>query len=80
MASRRVFLLETKFEGILKFYCLVAVLCDVVKVRLPPSKKICVICFIESPFKMMENACYFILSQDISYLKIFNFFHDFLVM
>ena len=26
MANRRVFLLETNFEGILKIYCLVAVL------------------------------------------------------
>ena len=41
----------------------------VLKVALSPYKKICVICLIESPLKMMRNAFYFILktfrSQDI---------------
>ena len=41
----------------------------ILKVRLSPYKKICVICLIESPLKMMKNAFYFILktfrSQDI---------------
>ena len=29
-------------------------------VGLSPSKKICIICFIESPLKIMKNAFYFI--------------------
>ena len=43
-----------------------------VKVGLSPSKKICVICLIESPFKMMKNAFYFILIA-LFVLKIFKF-------
>ena len=43
------------------------------KVRLSPSKKIRVICFIESPLKMMKNTFYFILKV-IFVLKIFQFF------
>ena len=43
-----------------------------IKVRLSPSKKICVICLIESPLKMMKNAFYFILKA-IFILKIFKF-------
>ena len=31
------------------------------KVGFSPSKKICFICFHESPLKMMENTFYFIL-------------------
>ena len=42
------------------------------KVRLPPSKKICVICLIESPLKMLKNAFYFILKA-LFVLKIFKF-------
>ena len=42
------------------------------KVGLSPSKKNCVICFIESPLKMMKNACYFIL-KSLFILKIFMF-------
>ena len=42
------------------------------KVGLSPSKKICVICLIESPFKMMKNAFYFILIA-LFVLKIFTF-------
>ena len=42
------------------------------KVGLPPSKKIFVICFKESPFKMMKNAFYFILKV-FFVLKIFEF-------
>ena len=42
------------------------------KVGLLPSKKIYVICFIESPLRMMKNAFYFILKALIV-LKIFKF-------
>ena len=41
-------------------------------VGLSPSKKICVICLIESPLKMMKNAFYFILKA-FFVLKIFKF-------
>ena len=34
---------------------------EFLKVGLSPSKKICVICFIESLLKMIKNAFYFIL-------------------
>ena len=43
-----------------------------VKVGLSPSKKTCVICFIESPLKIMKNDFYFIL-KSLSILKIFKF-------
>ena len=43
-----------------------------VKVGLPPSKKICVICLTESPLKMMKNTFYFILKA-LFVLKIFKF-------
>ena len=49
------------------------------KVGLSPSKKIYVICVIESPLKMMKNAFYFILKA-FFILKILIFCHDFLVM
>ena len=42
------------------------------KVELSPSKKICVICLIESPLEMMKNAFYFILKA-LFVLKIFKF-------
>ena len=42
------------------------------KVGLSPSKKNCVICFLENPLKMMENAFYFILKA-LFILKIFKF-------
>ena len=42
------------------------------KVGLSPSKKISVICFIESPLKMMKNAFYFILKA-LFILKMFKF-------
>ena len=42
------------------------------KVGLSPSKKMCVICFIESPLKMMKNAFYFV-SKALFVLKIFTF-------
>ena len=45
---------------------------DKLKVGLSPSKKNCVICFIESPLKMMKNAFYFILKA-LFVLKIFKF-------
>ena len=44
-----------------------------VKGGLSPSKKICFICFIESPLKIMKNAFYFIL-RALFVLKIFKFF------
>ena len=43
-----------------------------VKVGLSPSKKICVICLIESPLKMVKNNFYFILIA-LFVLKIFKF-------
>ena len=43
------------------------------KVGLSPSKKICVICLIESPLKMIKNAFYFILKA-LFVLKIFKLF------
>ena len=43
-----------------------------IKVGLWPSRKICVICFIERPLKMMKNAFYFILNA-LFVLKIFKF-------
>ena len=42
------------------------------KVGLSPSKKNCVICFIESSLKLMKNAFYFIL-EALFVLKIFQF-------
>ena len=42
------------------------------KVRLSPSEKICVVCFIESPLKMIKIAFYFILKA-VFILKIFKF-------
>ena len=42
------------------------------KVGLSPSKKVCVICLIESPLKLMKNAFYFILKA-LFVLKIFKF-------
>ena len=42
------------------------------KVRLPPSKTICVICLIESPLKVMKNPFYFTLKA-LFVLKIFKF-------
>ena len=43
-----------------------------IKVGLSPSKKDCVICFNESPLKMMKNAFYFIL-KSLFVLKVFKF-------
>ena len=37
------------------------------KVGLSPFKNICVICFIESPSKMMKNTSYFILKAPFSF-------------
>ena len=42
------------------------------KVGLSPSKSNCVICFIETPLKRIENAFYFTLKVFFA-LKIFNF-------
>ena len=42
------------------------------KVGLSPSEKICVVCLIKSPLKMMKNAFYFILKALFD-LKIFKF-------
>ena len=46
--------------------------CLTFKVGLSPSKKICVICLIESPLKMMKNVLYFALNASFI-LKIFKF-------
>ena len=46
--------------------------CENLKVGRSPSKQICVICLIESPFKIMKNAFYFIL-ETLLVLKIFSF-------
>ena len=43
-----------------------------IKVGLSPSKKLCVICLIESHSKMMKNAFYFILKA-LFVPKIFKF-------
>ena len=45
---------------------------DYFKVRLSPSKKISVICFIESPLKMMKNT-FDLFLKVIFVLKIFTF-------
>ena len=42
-----------------------------IEVGRSPSRKNCVICFIESPLKMMENGFYFILKA-LFVLKIFK--------
>ena len=44
----------------------------ILKVGLSPSKKTCVICFIERSLKMMKNAFYFILKALFVH-KIFKF-------
>ena len=43
-----------------------------IKAGLSPSNKICVICLIESPFKMMKIVFYFIL-KPLFILKLFKF-------
>ena len=43
-----------------------------IKAGLSPSKKICLICFIEIPLKMMKNTFFFMLKA-LSILKIFKF-------
>ena len=45
---------------------------EIFKVGLSPSKKICVICLIESLLEMMKNAIYFI-PKALFVLKIFKF-------
>ena len=49
------------------------------KVGLSPPKKNRVISFIKSPLKVMKNTFYFVLKA-LFILKIFKFYHDFLVM
>ena len=49
-----------------------------IKVGLSPSKRICVICLIESPLKMLKNYFYFVLKA-LSVFKNSSFCHDFLV-
>ena len=46
--------------------------CEIFKVGLSPSKKNCVICFIEIPLKMIKNAFY-LTSGALFVLKIFKF-------
>ena len=45
---------------------------NIIKIEPLPSKKNCVICFIESPLKMMKNDFYFILKA-LFVLEIFKF-------
>ena len=52
------------------FFCCKTV--SKLKVGLSPSKKNCVICFIESPLKIIKNVFYFILKA-LFVLKVFNF-------
>ena len=47
-------------------------LIEKLNVELSPSKKICVLCLIESPLKMIKNVFYFILKA-LFVLKIFKF-------
>ena len=61
-----------KFSVLTKYF-------TIFKVRLPPSKENCVICFNEGPFKMMKNAFYFILKVFL-FSRYLNFYHDFLVI
>ena len=49
------------------------------KVGLSPPRKDCVISFNETPLKIMKNTFYFVLKA-LFILKIFKFYHDFLVM
>ena len=53
---------------------------NVFKVGLSPSKKICDICFIETPLKMIKKAFYFIFHQLFSFSRYLSFYHDFMVM
>ena len=50
-----------------------------IKVGLSPSKKMCIICLIESHLKMMKNAFYFILKA-LSFSRYLSFCPGFLVM
>ena len=50
----------------------VDIIYDLFEVGLSPSKKICVICFIETHLKLMKNAFCFIL-KTLFVLKIFKF-------
>ena len=61
------------------FALVAAVVRRMVKVGLSPSKKVCVICLIENPIKMIKNYFCFILKA-LFVLKIFKFCHDVLVM
>ena len=59
------------FAGVLKIE-FAARYWKILKVGLSPSKKTCVICFIERSLKMMKNAFYFILKALFVH-KIFKF-------
>ena len=52
---------------------------SIIKVGLSPSKTTCLICFIESHLKLLENTFYFILKL-FSFSRYLNFCNDFLVM
>ena len=54
------------------FHMQTSEICPWLKVGLPPSNKICVICLIERSLKMMKNYFYFILKA-LFVLKIFKF-------
>ena len=68
------FLLRSNLNVLIEVYLIFRSLqLDVAfKVGLSPSEKICVVCFIESPLKMMKNAFYLILKA-VLVLKIFKF-------
>ena len=52
----------------------------VLKVGLSPSKKIRVICFIESPLKMMKNTFFISSLKLFSFSRYLGFCNDLLVM
>ena len=52
---------------------------SIIKVGVSPSKTTCLICFIESHLKLLENTFYFILKL-FSFSRYLNFCNDFLVM
>ena len=71
MFSNDIAIHHSTAVGSFPFNCVHAINLNI-KVGLSPSKKICVICLIESPLKMKKNAFYFIL-KTLYVLKIFKF-------
>ena len=75
-----LFIVERYFESLEAYFsCKLSPIYSL-KVGLSPSKKSCVIYFIESPLKMIKNAFYFILFQLISFSRYLTFYLDFLVI